>query len=353
MRYQYLFVALVSFALPAVALAAADTSSLGFVPLTSIPGIDSAGNAATLPDFLNNVYKLSIGLAAVLAVLQIIRAGIMYMGGDSITEKKEARSLITLAIGGLVLVLSPVIVFSIINPKILDLKIEGLDELADTNFGANSLKSAPAVELLWENSTLARSAAQTKCTADGGTLKYVCRAADGSTRSLAISQTCKGGEEGKSFCTRLVTDANKNDSAAQCKNFEGYTAAPSTASCSAAVDNDYIKTADACCSGITAGNQCCARPILNPTSPTTTADRNIVVTKYIYTPVSGSPSDAGPVPASKSAYDSYVAACAASSGKIENTYGKSQACSPSDIAASTDSRKSYFKCTPTTVTCYK
>jgi hypothetical protein len=47
----------------------------------------------------------------------------MYMGGDSITEKKEARNLITLSIVGLILVLTPVIVFNIINPDILKLDI--------------------------------------------------------------------------------------------------------------------------------------------------------------------------------------------------------------------------------------
>lgn len=108
------------------------SDSTAFVPLTSIPGIQSAGNAATLPDFLNSLYKLAIGVAAVLAVLQIVRAGVMYMGGDSITEKKDAKNLIALSVGGLILVLSPVIVFSIINPKILSLQIGGLDELAST-----------------------------------------------------------------------------------------------------------------------------------------------------------------------------------------------------------------------------
>ena len=106
-----------------------DDDGVAFVSLTNIPALEGAGNAATLPAFVNSLYKIAIGLAAVLAVLQIIRAGIMYMGGDSVTEKKEAKNLIALSIGGLVLILSPVIVFSIINPSILDLKIERLSEL--------------------------------------------------------------------------------------------------------------------------------------------------------------------------------------------------------------------------------
>lgn len=115
----------------------AENTNTAFVSLTNIPALEGAGNAATLPAFVNSLYKIAIGLAAVLAVLQIIRAGIMYMGGDSVTEKKEAKNLIALSIGGLVLILSPVIVFSIINPSILDLKIGGLSELADTETTAH------------------------------------------------------------------------------------------------------------------------------------------------------------------------------------------------------------------------
>lgn len=94
-----------------------------FVPLTTLPNLKEVAETNSLAPFLSQIYKICIGLAAVLAVLQLMRAGIMYMGGDSITEKKEARQLITLSIVGLILVLSPVIVFSVINPAILNLDI--------------------------------------------------------------------------------------------------------------------------------------------------------------------------------------------------------------------------------------
>lgn len=105
---------------PLIALGA---ESQSFVPLTSLPGIKDFSGQSSLPNLLNNIYKIAIGAAAVLAVLQIMRAGILYMGGDSVTEKKEAKNLLGMAIGGLLLVLSPVIVFSIINPEILNLNI--------------------------------------------------------------------------------------------------------------------------------------------------------------------------------------------------------------------------------------
>lgn len=112
--------------LPLVALAQEFT---GYVPLTNVPFLTETGNAFSLDSFLNGLYRLCIGIAAVVAVLQIMRAGIMYMGGDSVTEKKEARNLIAMSIGGLILVLSPVVVFSLVNPEILTLRIGNLEDL--------------------------------------------------------------------------------------------------------------------------------------------------------------------------------------------------------------------------------
>ncbi|KND46882.1 MAG: hypothetical protein AB199_00420 [Parcubacteria bacterium C7867-004] len=139
MKYIPLLVLALFISTPLIAGAAVDTS---FVPLTqNAPFLEGLGKSSSLPLFLNNLYRICIGLAAVIAVLQIMRAGIMYMGGDSFTEKKEAKNLIAMAIGGLILVLSPVVVFSIINPDILSLKIGGLGKLdtsTTSNFGPSA-----------------------------------------------------------------------------------------------------------------------------------------------------------------------------------------------------------------------
>lgn len=106
-----------------------DFTDTNFVSLTKIPAFTATGNSGDLTTFLNNIYKICIGLAAILAVLQIMRAGVLYMLEGGFLEKKEARGLIASAIGGLLLVLSPVIVFSIINPSILSLKLNNLSGL--------------------------------------------------------------------------------------------------------------------------------------------------------------------------------------------------------------------------------
>ena len=76
-----------------------------------------------LATFFNNLYKYLIGLAAALAVIMIIWGGLEYSTQDSISKKSDGKQRIYDAIFGLVLVLSPVLVFSIINPSILNLSL--------------------------------------------------------------------------------------------------------------------------------------------------------------------------------------------------------------------------------------
>jgi hypothetical protein len=102
----------------------------GFVPLAGIPGLTdstsatSAINQQSLASFFNNLYKYCIGLAATLAVIEITWAGInLALNKDNISEMISSKGKIYNAIFGLILVLSPVLVFSIINPSILNLSL--------------------------------------------------------------------------------------------------------------------------------------------------------------------------------------------------------------------------------------
>ncbi|MFZ1988065.1 MAG: pilin [Minisyncoccia bacterium] len=105
------------------ALVAHAQQNTGFVPLAEIKGLtDTATVSQGLPFFLRSLYTFCIGAAVVLAVIQIIRGGIEYMGGESVTNKEQGRNHITQAILGLILVLSPVIVFGIINKDITTLR---------------------------------------------------------------------------------------------------------------------------------------------------------------------------------------------------------------------------------------
>ena len=104
------------------------SSGSGFTALAPIPGLTdqsstSVINSTSLALFFNNLYKYLIGLAAVLAVIMIIWGGLEYSTQDSISGKGAGKERIQQAIFGLVLVLSPYLVFSIINPSILNLSL--------------------------------------------------------------------------------------------------------------------------------------------------------------------------------------------------------------------------------------
>jgi len=108
------------------------TEQSTFCPLAPIPGLTeqttSAVNSATLAGFFNNLYKYLIGLAAVFAVIEIIWGGLEISTKDSVSKQSDGRNRIQQALFGLVLVLSPVLVFTIINPSILNLEI-GMEAL--------------------------------------------------------------------------------------------------------------------------------------------------------------------------------------------------------------------------------
>jgi len=97
----------------------------GFVPPAGIPGLTegTTANSSGLAAFFNNLYKYLIGLAAALAVIEIIWGGLEISTQDSVSKQSAGKERITQAIFGLVLVLSPVLVFSIINPSILNLSL--------------------------------------------------------------------------------------------------------------------------------------------------------------------------------------------------------------------------------------
>lgn len=96
-----------------------------FVPLAEIPGLTKGvvANSEGLAMFFNNLYKYLIGFAAMLAIIEIIWGGLEISTKDSVSKQSDGRERITQAIFGLILVLSPVLVFSIINPSILNLSL--------------------------------------------------------------------------------------------------------------------------------------------------------------------------------------------------------------------------------------
>ena len=97
-----------------------------FVPLAPIPNLTQGvvANQQGLVTFFEYLYKYLIGAAAVLAIIEIIWGGFQISTTtDSVSQHSAGVERIRQAILGLVLVLSPVLVFSIINPSILNLSV--------------------------------------------------------------------------------------------------------------------------------------------------------------------------------------------------------------------------------------
>lgn len=75
-------------------------------------------------EYLNLVFKIGIGVAAGLAVIQIVIGGIQYMASESPFKLGDAKSKIEGAILGLVLALGVYVFLYTINPDIVSLKLE-------------------------------------------------------------------------------------------------------------------------------------------------------------------------------------------------------------------------------------
>lgn len=111
-----------------LALAPHALAQTGFVPLAPIPGLTDAPTASKISTgsfalFFNNLYKFLVGLAVALAIIEIIWGGIEISTKDSVSKQSDGKKRIYNAIYGLLLILSPVIVFSLINPNILNLSV--------------------------------------------------------------------------------------------------------------------------------------------------------------------------------------------------------------------------------------
>lgn len=114
---------------PAAALGTAQCTEGEFCALAPIPGLTNGTGAGSVVGsdsfalFFNNLYKFLVGLAIALAIIEIIWGGLEYSTTDSIGNKEAGKNRIRNAILGLVLILSPALVFSIINPNILNLSV--------------------------------------------------------------------------------------------------------------------------------------------------------------------------------------------------------------------------------------
>jgi hypothetical protein len=76
-----------------------------------------------LGTYINNLYKIAVAAASVLAVLMLVLGGFKYVSTDVIGNKEEGKETIKSALGGLLLVLSSWVILNTINPQLVSLNI--------------------------------------------------------------------------------------------------------------------------------------------------------------------------------------------------------------------------------------
>lgn len=86
-----------------------------------IPYINKQFN--DMPTLLNTLLFASVAIAALLAVIMVAIGGFKWMTTDSVFAIGDAKSQITEAITGLLVVLMAVLVLKTINPELLNLNI--------------------------------------------------------------------------------------------------------------------------------------------------------------------------------------------------------------------------------------
>lgn len=163
----------------------------GFVPLAQIPGlttpeVTSVVNANSLAIFFNNLYKYAIGFAATLAVIEIIWGGLEISTKDSVSKNRDGKERIQNAIFGLVLVLSPALVFTIINPAILNLSLN-LPPLQTTTGTATTRTGSGGTQPI----TATDPATQCSVVGAGGVLQVA--TCPSGAAAIAWGQTCPPG----------------------------------------------------------------------------------------------------------------------------------------------------------------
>jgi len=76
-----------------------------------------------IPGGVANILNLGLAIGAILALITIVYAGILYStSGDNTAKQQEVKKWITSAIKGLVLIAGGAVLLNIINPNIVEVR---------------------------------------------------------------------------------------------------------------------------------------------------------------------------------------------------------------------------------------
>ncbi|USN89139.1 MAG: hypothetical protein H6780_01835 [Candidatus Nomurabacteria bacterium] len=144
-------------------------------PLVGIPGVDANND---FDSYINALYVFSITIAALLAVIKIIIAGVKWMMTDVVTSKGEAKKDIQGALIGLLLVLAAVLILTVVNP-----------DTANVNLTFDHLKNKTYSGSAATPTTLDTSKITTTTPTSGVTAKTM-PASAGNEQQILFSNSC-------------------------------------------------------------------------------------------------------------------------------------------------------------------
>ena len=94
--------------------------STDYIPMVDWPGVTETGGFAS---YAVAIYSVAIVVAALLAVVRLVIAGVKYMTTDVVSSKGEARNDIIGSLLGLLIIISAVIILNTINPNLTTISI--------------------------------------------------------------------------------------------------------------------------------------------------------------------------------------------------------------------------------------
>ncbi len=116
--------------------ASTDTTYTLLQPLGDFSKIDTLPNEATNPcpfgNYFNIMFKIFLGVCAVLAMIMIVWGGVQYMTSDLATSKEEGKKYMTNAILGLLLALGAFAILNTLNPDLLTICLNNMKPVTIT-----------------------------------------------------------------------------------------------------------------------------------------------------------------------------------------------------------------------------
>lgn len=103
-------------------LALAQNQADGFVGLVQLPGLDKP-NEIDLQSYIDALIRISIIIAALIAVIKLIMAGARYVLSSVVTEKANAKGDIYSALIGLLIIIGAITILREINPNLVGLPV--------------------------------------------------------------------------------------------------------------------------------------------------------------------------------------------------------------------------------------